>query len=137
MLQFIFPIIFLVILVYRYTRMPKEIANLYEPSREILNPNGHMKIHTVNGCGVKSFGHFRQNGETYVTYQFLSILYFPIIPIGAYRIRDLSNDRYSVYGSVQSFSLEILSIYISWYGAVLLLASLFIAFLNVEDGKPI
>lgn len=130
MFSFIFPIVFLAILIYRFFRMPKDIANLYEPRREVLNPDGHMKIHTVNGVGVRAFGHFRQNGETFVTYQFLSILYFPVIPIGAYRIKNLDSDHYTVYGSVQSFSLEILSIYISWYGVLLLILSTILAFSN-------
>lgn len=119
-------VILLVILVYRYTRMLQDIASLYDPSREVLDRNGKMKISTVNGVGVKGFGHFRQNGDTYVTYQFISILYFPIIPIGAYRIKDFDDDRYAVYGSVQSFLLEILSIYISWYGILFLIVSVFL-----------
>lgn len=102
---------------------------MYDPKNEVINPNGHMKVWTINTLGFDKFGHFRDNGDTFVTYQFITAFLLPLIPIGAYRIKEYNDCQYTVLGSVKPFSIEILSIYILWFGWLLLLLSLVIAFM--------
>ena len=128
MIGFIFPVFFAILLCYYYTKMKLDIKRLYDPKHEVINTNGHMKIWTLNTLVFDKFGHFRDNGDTYVTYQYITAFFLPLIPIGAYRIKEYNDGKYSVLGSVKPFSLEILSTYILWFGWPLLLLSLCIAF---------
>lgn len=129
MIKFVFPVFFAILLVYRLTRMKSDIKRMYDPKNEVINPNGHMKVWTINTLGFDKFGHFRDNGDTFVTYQFITAFLLPLIPIGAYRIKEYNDCQYTVLGSVKPFSIEILSIYILWFGWLLLLLSLVIAFM--------
>lgn len=129
MIKFVFPVFFAILLVYRLTRMKSDIKRKYDPKNEVINPNGHMKVWTINTLGFDKFGHFRDNGDTFVTYQFITAFLLPLIPIGAYRIKEYNDCQYTVLGSVKPFSIEILSIYILWFGWLLLLLSLVFAFI--------
>lgn len=133
MIAFVFPLFFAGLLIFRYTKMKSAIKSLYDPKQEVINTNGHMKIWTMNTIGFDKFGHFRDNGDTYVTYQFITAFFLPLFPIGAYRIKESDDNRYVVLGSVKPFSLEILSLYVTWYCWILLVVSVFMALSFMES----
>jgi hypothetical protein len=57
---------------------------------------------TINGIGTRLYGrrnHDSQSG-TYIATLYFTILYIPIIPIAAYRVKDVGTNRYQFYGKV-------------------------------------
>lgn len=131
----LFAAIFAAILYYRYGPMKRDIEANYRPEDEVLNPNRSMRITTFNTFGVDKFGHFRENGNTYVTYQFFTVFFCPIFPIGAYRIEDAEGSKYRVYGSVKSSFKEIFYIYIGYICWILLIILGFIILIGIFGEK--
>ena len=120
---FVPAIIFGFLLYLRSHWLKEKIMANYNPNEEVLNPNGHMRIFTMNSLGLDKFGKYRRNGGTYVTYQCITAIGMPLLPIGAYRIEELEGTKYKVYGSVKSNALEILHFYIGYYGWVIIILS--------------
>lgn len=114
-ISFILALSCIALFCYRLFFMKALLAKKYDPKLEILNPSSSMTLSRINGVGLGKYGHFRKNGNTFATYQFFSFFFFPILPLGCYRIEEFEDDRYKVYGSIQVSWLEILYIYMGWY----------------------
>jgi hypothetical protein len=59
-------------------------------------------LFTFNGIGATFYGRrdYDRNRETYVTTHWFVILFFPIFPLGAYRVRDSGSGSYQIFGRV-------------------------------------
>ena len=92
---------------------------------------------TWNAIGITCLGKYRVFGNTQVSYVFLS-LFFPIIPIGCYRVTESlsttphrdgpawkSSTRYKIFGSEKWNLLEVLHVYLSSYSIKILLLCAF------------
>lgn len=72
------------------------------------------------------FSRFREFEGTWVAYAFVWFI-LPLYPSGCYRVKLLSSgygNEWAIYGSEKSNSLEVLSIYFSLYGLMLLFFSI-------------
>lgn len=90
---------------------------------DINEDNNSPSLFTLNGCGTCFRGFFRNQGTVYVTYQFLCLMFIPIIPIGCYLVSDEGDDKYKVYGGTKWRFFEIIAIYLQWFGWLGVIAS--------------
>ena len=91
---------------------------------------------TLNGIGNKFLGKFRydKEKEIYATYRMATFFYLPILPLGCYVVKNVSDflDRkYEVYGSIKSSGWEILQIYLRWYGWVAFAVNTYLIIMGV------
>jgi len=73
-------------------------------------------LYTINGIGTTFYGRRDYDAATnsYVTTHVLTLLFFPVLPIGAYRVIDAGQNTYKILGKVP------LSIPAIWYRRVVL-----------------
>ena len=77
------------------------------------------ELHTVNGIGKMFFGKFDRTGidrKTYRTILFFSFLYFPIYPLGCYRVRftgKWSEKSWIIYGEEKRLFVECIMAYLT------------------------
>lgn len=118
------------LLAYRYLQLSKEISKYDFLAIDDITPQSQSPVlFTINGCGTRFVGFFRQQEEFYVTYQFFCILFVPIIPINCYLVSDVGDNKsYKVYGKVPRSSDETAAIYLSWYSWIGFALSLICAF---------
>lgn len=87
------------------------------------------QLMSFNGIGTRLLGHFRTRGTTYVSYQFLTIVFMPIIPLACYRVEEVDSTNLVVYSSTQYRFLghartrltELALIYLMWWTPMCLL----------------
>lgn len=110
-------VISILLLVFRYRVISKIVKN-YELSEndEIINSDLSPSLITINGFGTRFYGSFRQQEGLYVTYEFICILFIPIVPIGCYLVSDVEVGSYRLYGHVTRRKYECTDIYLKWYG---------------------
>lgn len=86
-------------------------------------------------------GHFREkvirenvwyNDISEVVYKFVTFLYLPIIPLGCYRVQTI-DQRTTVEGKEKMNILELLGIYIGYYGIAIIGILSFLHFVFVEE----
>lgn len=90
---------------------------------------------SLNGCGTSILGGFQiQNSEMKVYYVTLTVLFLPILPIGAVVAKRIGansaflgfDTKYSVYGKTNSSLKEILSCYALRWGIALFVLSILV-----------
>ncbi len=76
--------------------------NLSEKFPNLRPINGAPGLSTVNGIGMRLFGRrdFDQETQSYVTNHVFSILFIPIIAVGAYRVIDVPGGGWYFLGKV-------------------------------------
>jgi hypothetical protein len=64
--------------------------------------NGAPTMHTFNGIGTTLYGKrgFDQATQTYISTLFFVLLFIPIFPIAAYRVRHVGGNQYQFFGKV-------------------------------------
>lgn len=93
--------------------------------------NKNNKMGTYNNFGTLFIGDFRQVASTHVSYFFVSF-FLPIFPIGCYRVTKgattgtsrRQTTQYKIHGSEKWKFLEVLGIYLIYYGGMTLLVGL-------------
>lgn len=70
---------------------------------------------TLNGIGTRFVG---VSGNPFVKYQFFCFFYLPICPIGCYAAKS-EGESYSWYGYAKWSILEVVGIYMKWWGGLL------------------
>ena len=109
------------------------------------NNDPFPELSTWNTIGTTIHGSFREVGGTHVSYVFLS-LFFPLIPIGCYRVKEgpsisphrdgaawKSSTSYSVYGSEKWNFWEVLHVYLcSWSIDVLVLCVIWLLLILID-----
>ena len=93
-------------------------------------------LHTINGTGKKFFGKYDKAGadnQTYRTILFFTFLYFPIFPLGCYRVKFTGNwteKSWIIYGEEELLSVECLTVYLMTIVKIaLIVAPFFIIFI--------
>ena len=76
-------------------------------------------LFTLNGCGFRLYTVGRQDVSTplpsHSSYLFLCLFFIPLIPISCYRVADVGEGQYYIFGN-ESWSLwEIVYLYMTYY----------------------
>ncbi|MBQ3710334.1 MAG: hypothetical protein II887_06500 [Bacteroidales bacterium] len=110
-------VISILLLAFRYLVLRKVVKS-YELSEddELFSSNLSPLLFTLNGIGTRFYGSFRQEKDLYVTYEFLCVLFIPVIPIGCYLVSDMEDGSYKIYGKLTRRRYECTDIYLKWYG---------------------
>jgi len=69
---------------------------------EVDDKHTSPTLYTLNGVGATFYGSRDVDPATqsYVTTHWLVVLFLPIIPLGAYRVKSAGDKRYTIYGKV-------------------------------------
>lgn len=120
-------------LIFAYFIIPMITKNKLLPvNREIIDrENTGVALMTVNGIGDRFVGKFRYDKENdiYATYHMATFLYIPILPMGCFVVKnvsDFTDSKYEVYGLIKSSGWELLQLYLRWYGWILFAVNSFL-----------
>lgn len=87
-------------------------------------------LSTINGIGATFYGkrdHHKAT-DSYVTTHFFTFLFFPVIPLGAYRVVSTGSNSYRIFGKVPLSKIAI------WYRWMVLAGlGMFMLFLSIES----
>ena len=120
---YIIEAISVVTLVLAYFVIPERIQKKQLPINQefIDREDAGGSLITLNGIGSRFVGKFRFDKESgiYVTYRMATLFYAPILPLGCYVVKNVSDfldGKYEVYGSIKANRWELLQLYLRWYG---------------------
>ncbi len=89
-------------------------------------------LSTINGIGATFYGKrdYHKASDSYVTTHFFTFLFFPVIPLGAYRVVSTGTNTYRIFGKVALSKLTI------WYRRLVLAAvGLFFVYSAIESNN--
>ena len=95
-----------------------DYSNRFSP---IENEEDVPVLMTVNGFGSRMV---KPLGDLDVRYQFMCILFVPILPVDCFVAEKEGFKEYKISGFAEWNGLEILSIYCLWWGAIAFLFSI-------------
>jgi hypothetical protein len=85
---------------------------------------------TLNGIGARFYGKrdYHEPSNSYVTTHFFTFLFFPVIPLGAYRVVSAGANSYRIFGKVPLSKVAI------WYRRLVLCAvAIFFVYASIES----
>lgn len=96
---------------------------------------------TFIGLGFSFYGSFRKDGESEVSYIFLCFYWMPIIPIGCRRVSECGTSgimpvistTYKIYSKERWELLEILQIYLCYWGGLSSVLSILVLLLSIAS----
>lgn len=71
------------------------------PNKNLLPPDQHPNLITLNGCGVRFVGRFNENEDVYDTIRWITLLWIPVLPIDSYRVTKISSNEYLIHEKIQ------------------------------------